>query len=469
MDPEEVQSIIRSIREYRNPDWEAPLTTPRRACLPVELYRPIIEAIHTDPDIYQYTLRFLLYTSRAWRIEAERVIYAEVMIPENGLMAFACTIISRPDLGKMVRSLTFYRRLPHAPTPEDYERFDTLLCSLPNLKNLRVRWNPTDNGSIPRIAEDQNPKVFANRPFHLDHLMAFNRWNKETVELLLTQPEIREFEIALCEKPPPKPEDVPYSVLRKCNMLVTAPGIMESFVVPPPLRFLHVYLNDWGTLEERLGEAAEIGIVGDTLTSLAITRRYVRDGYLSMAAVVEGFAAQCPKLALLGLYDCVDFSKRDNAKIRRLLIDNFPNLRLFVWGPLASGLWENEDDGWSSEEQSGDSMCSDDDDQTTVKMERYATALMRGKPSLQFFVGFDGIGPPRHPRVWRRVGTGEDSTVEEVIIPLRSSDLVERAFRNLDPNDPEEYIYTARINPKRFCVGVPMYQPAPARPSDEKS
>ncbi|KAI0310664.1 hypothetical protein OF83DRAFT_1178317 [Amylostereum chailletii] len=459
MDQEEIQRIIDGYQPYENCDWEAPVTTPRRACLPVELYRPILEAMYKNTIFYKYTLRFLLFTSQAWRAEAERKIYTDVVVPEYGLLLFARTIIARPDLGQMVRSLQFCRALPQgAPTPEDVELFDTFLHCLPNVKDIRPQWNPSCSYSAPKIVDEENPKLFANRPFRLERFMAFSDWNLQTVEFLTTQPEIREFEIALCVKPAPKPEVVPHSVLRKCNMLITAPGILASFTVPPPLRFLHVYLNDWGTLEERLGEATEIGMFGNTLTSLAVARRYVREGYLSMAVILEGFAAQCSKLAVLGLYDCVDFSNRDNARIRRLVSDNFPNLRMFVWGPLAAGIWRNENDGWSSEEESdGDSMWSDDDDHTTVKMERYAVALMKAKPSLQLFVGFDGDGSCRHSRVWRRIGTGEDTKLEEILDHWRRFDIVEQELRYVDPNDPEEYMMTGYVNPKRFYVDVPMY------------
>ncbi|KAI0311797.1 hypothetical protein OF83DRAFT_1177229 [Amylostereum chailletii] len=383
MDAEVIQRILDSFKPYRNYDWEAPVTTPHRVRLPVELYRPILEAMFTNTVFYEHTLHFLLYTSRAWRAEAERIIYTNVKVPENSLMLFARTIIERPDLGRYVRSLDFYRRLPHAPTPEDFALFDAMLHSLPNLKEIAPHWNPSDNASIPRLVEKENAKLFTSRPFHLERVMVHNHWNQETVEFLITQPEICEFQILACDKPVPDPDDVPHSVLRKCVMLVTAPGITPSFKVLPPVRFLQVYVNDWGTLEERVQEAMEIGLFGETLTSLAVAQQFIRDGYLSMATILEGFAAKCPKLTILGLFDCADFSNRDNARIRQLVSDNFPNLRTFVWGPLAAGIMMNDEDGWLSEEVSGDSMNSDDDKSATVKIEHYAVALMKAKPSLE--------------------------------------------------------------------------------------
>ncbi|KAI0309148.1 hypothetical protein OF83DRAFT_1159230, partial [Amylostereum chailletii] len=280
----------------------------------------------------------------------------------------------------------------------------------------------------PKSPDEEIPKLFVNRPFRLERSMAFSDWNLQTVEFLTMQPGIREFEIALCVKPAPKPEVFPHSILRKCNMLITAPGILASFTVPPPLRFLHVDLNDWGTVEERVDEATEIGMFGNTLTSLAVARRYVREGYLSMAVILEGFAAQCSKLA----------SNCDDARIRRLVSDNFPNLRMFVWGPLAAGIWRNENDGWSSEEESdGNSMWTDDHHHhNTVKMERYA-----------LFVGFDGDGSCRHSRVWRRIGTGEDTELEEILDHWRRFDIVEQELRYVDPNDPEVYMMTGYVNP----------------------
>jgi hypothetical protein len=114
-------------------------------------------------------------------------------------------------------------------------------------------------------------------------------------------------------------------------------------------------------------------------------------------------------------------------------------LQVFVWAPLNYPFTQEEDDYLSASSSSGFSIasCTEDEEYSFDKTERYALAMFDAVPAMRMFISFRK-GPCY---VWRR---GPDPTTPNRPFkrtPL-SICLSEDTFRAVDPDQPIELFVT---------------------------
>ena len=137
----------------------------------------------------------------------------------------------------------------------------------------------------------------------------------------------------------------------------------------------------------------------------------------------------------------------------RIIKEHFAKLQVFVWAPLNYfAVTQDEDGVTASSSESGFSIasCTEDEEYSFDKTERYALAMFDAVPAMRMFISFRK-GPCY---VWRRGPQPEDPAAPRPFkrTPL-SICLSEDTFRAVDPDQPIEL----------FVTGVP-YGPPLAEP-----
>ena len=152
-------------------------------------------------------------------------------------------------------------------------------------------------------------------------------------------------------------------------------------------------------------------------------------------------------------------SAGENKRILRIIKEHFSKLQVFVWAPLNYPV-NQDDDGYSSmSSSSGFSIgsCTEEEEYSFDKTERYAFAMFEAVPALRMFISYRK-GPCY---VWRRIGPVPPAPAPA---PARDSDsdgsgprpeprpvlkrtwlsipLCEDTFRAVDPDQPIDLFVT---------------------------
>ena len=136
-------------------------------------------------------------------------------------------------------------------------------------------------------------------------------------------------------------------------------------------------------------------------------------------------------------------SAGENKRILHVIKEYFPKLQVFVWAPLNYPVTQDEEDGFTSS-SSGFSIdsCTEEEEYSFDKTERYALAMLEAVPSMRMFISFRK-GPCY---VWRRGPApgepGEPGELRSFRRAWLSIGLSEDTFRTVDPDHPMELFAT---------------------------
>ena len=118
----------------------------------------------------------------------------------------------------------------------------------------------------------------------------------------------------------------------------------------------------------------------------------------------------------------------------RIIKEHFSKLQVFVWAPLNYPV-NQDDDGYSSTSSSGFSIgsCTEEEEYSFDKTERYAFAMFEAVPALHMFISYRK-GPCY---VWRRIGPAPAPAPAPASAPTPRDDSDESESGNPGPEQPE--------------------------------
>jgi len=132
-------------------------------------------------------------------------------------------------------------------------------------------------------------------------------------------------------------------------------------------------------------------------------------------------------------------SAGENKRILRIIKQHFTKLQVFVWAPL--NYFGGQDDDGMSSDSSGFSVesCTEEEEYSFDKTERYARAMFDAVPAMRMFISFRK--GPCH--VWRRGPApgvpGEQRGFRRAWLSICLS---EDTFRVVDPDHPMDLFVT---------------------------
>jgi len=382
--------------------------------LPPELLLPIFQFIH--PTDFDYKLCLVSHTFRA---NVETHFYKYVSVPEKRLLYFCRTMFARPDLARRVQRLAFTGAVHRQPEPGDTELVVRMMKLLDNLKDLCI----SSSIYIPETGEREREwpvnrddvRILYDCPFKLERLDCMFTWGEPLARWLATQPQLVAFEhdgyprgeVRLGSGGDGDGDDEATMLLMQCSYLRITPYILECFEgrerekkpQPVALRFDMRFI----TVQQEFDAARSLGDMCQNLKCLTLTRQISTTGeYLSTSRILRSFAEKAPKLTCLAIYENIDYSAGENKRILRIIKEHFSKLQVFVWAPLNYPV-NQDDDGYSSmSSSSGFSIdsCTEKEEYSFDKTERYAFAMFEAVPALRMFISYRK-GPCY---VWRRIG-----------------------------------------------------------------
>ncbi|KAI0316179.1 hypothetical protein OF83DRAFT_1173138 [Amylostereum chailletii] len=410
-------------------------------------------------DTAQGDLHRFTYVSKAWKYEAERIIYDRVYVRGRNLLLFCRTLIERPDLAKRVRVLEFCTAGKHRRLPGELDLVKRMFQLVVNLKDLKFWGQPLYewdvSGDIICVHRDWD--VLKDVPFKLDRFVSSFYWHENLFEFLEQQPALRQFESlghSNISKEWIKGGFIaPEVVLANCKALRLEPYMTHTFTRLPPVTHLHLRLCQRPPIEEAHG-AEEVALFGEHLRVLMISRgvnRHRDDDYLAPAQIFKRFAGKTPKLSVVGMIDDVMWSPKDNKDVLRALTGNFPALKAFIWGPKSSvaSVTGLDVDGWGTSEDDGYSTLSDDDADQMDKVEIFATDMMIAVPSLEFFFV---VGEGRGCYAFSKDLCPEDDEYHIHRRGVALSAVDTSLFSFIDPEFPFDLFGESRLFDGRFDV-----------------
>ncbi|KAI9436595.1 hypothetical protein H4582DRAFT_2078211 [Lactarius indigo] len=420
--------------------------------IPLELYRAILQFIH--PRDFDYSLALI---SRSFRVNIEAQFYKYVAVPEKRLLFFCRTMLARPDLARRVQRLAFTGAVHREPEPGDTDVVAETMRLLVNLKDLSI----TASNHI-RLAEERpwpvhhdDVRILDGCTFRLERLACFFSWAEPLAQWLATQPQLIAFEhdgypqgdvrFPGASAPPLDDKEdhdgapQPQLPLLRCTYLRIPPYILACFdgrpkPQPVALRFDMRFI----TVRQEFEAARALRDMCRNLKCLTLTRQTcTTEEYLSTSRILRTFADKAPNLTCLALYENIDYSAGENKRILSIIKEHFPKLQVFVWAPLNYLAGTQDEDDFSESSESGFSIasCTEDDEYSFDKTERYALAMFDAVPAMRMFISFRK-GPCY---VWRRGPPPSDPAAPR---PFKRTPLFicpsEDSFRAVDPNQPIE-------------------------------
>lgn len=382
---------------------------PPLPCLPTELLLPILRFIH--PSDFDYNLCLV---SRTFRADAECHFYKYVSVPEKRLLYFCRTMFARPDLARRVQRLAFTGAVHRGPEPGDTELVAGMMKLLVNLKDLCISSSiyipETTTGEPEREwpVNRDDVRILYDCPFKLERLDCMFTWGEPLARWLATQPQLVAFEHDGYPRGQVRLGSGDAEMLMmQCAYLRITPYILECFEgrekkpQPVALRFDMRFIS----VQQEFNAARSLGDMCRNLKCLTLTRQISTTGeYLSTSRILRSFAEKAPKLTCLAIYENIDYSAGENKRILRIIKEHFSKLQVFVWAPLNYPV-NQDDDGYSSmSSSSGFSIgsCTEEEEYSFDKTERYAFAMFEAVPALRMFISYRK-GPCY---VWRRIGPG---------------------------------------------------------------
>ncbi|KAH9961841.1 hypothetical protein BJV74DRAFT_871655 [Russula compacta] len=425
-----------------------------KPCVPLELFRPILQFIH--PSDFDYRLSLV---SRSFRVDVEAQFYKYVAVPEKRLLYFCRTMLARPDLARRVQRLAFTGAVHRAPEPGDTEVVARMMKLLVNLKDLSISASiyapPTRQrggegegegegegdwkGAWPVHHDDV--QILHDCPFKLERLACIFTWGKPLAGWLATQPQLVSFEHGGY----PGGENVRLGAreLGRCAYLRISPYILECFdgreAMPQPVALR--FDMRFNTVQQEFDAARSLRDIGRNLKCLTLTRQTSDGEYLSTSRILRMFAGRAPHLTCLALYENIDYSAGENKRILRIIKEHFAKLQVFVWAPLNHPVTQDEDEDGFTSSSSGFSIdsCTEEEEYSFDKTERYALAMFDAVPALRMFISYRK-GPCY---VWRRGPAPRDPAEPR---PFKrtwlSICLDEDTFRAVDPDHPVDLFVT---------------------------
>ncbi|KAI9436416.1 hypothetical protein BJY52DRAFT_1328970 [Lactarius psammicola] len=421
----------------------------RLPSIPLEPYRAILQFVH--PRDFNYSLALV---SRSFRVDVEAQLYKYVAVSEKRLLFFCRTMLARPDLAKRVRRLAFTGAVHREPEPGDTDLVAETMRLLVNLKDLSI------TASIHIRRSDQRPwpvhhddvRILDGCTFRLERIACFFSWAEPLAHWLASQPQLIAFEHDGYSQGEVRfdgasvssdEEDGAQLPLLRCAYLRIPPYILACFEgrskpQPVVLRFDMRFV----TVRQEFEAARALRDVCRNLKCLTITRQTSTEEYLSTSRILRTFADKAPNLTCLALYENIDYSAGENKRILRIIKEYFTKLQVFVWAPLNYPVTQDEDE-FSESSESGFSIasCTEDEEYSFDKTERYALAMFDAVPAMRMFISFRK-GPCY---VWRRGPTSSSDPAAPRPFkrtPL-SICLCEDTFRGVDPDQPIELFVTS--------------------------
>ncbi|KZV61355.1 hypothetical protein PENSPDRAFT_759492 [Peniophora sp. CONT] len=438
-----------------SPVYSEPVAFWRSLDFPAEIIYMIIEAADDDPDLPTYDseldLHRFLFVNRKWRAQAERYIYMYVHVTEGLILLFWRTIFDRPDLATYVKELHFGGGIAEDVGECHLDMIVNGLMMLEHLKDLSL-WTGKGGSELNHILSSTSTFILRNPfPFKLFRFCTDFEWSEDLRDFLIKQSDIRILYLSVTQDFTASYE-LPAGSLPQLRCIQASPGILKDFVSVPPITHAYMAFYNHDALEEAFG-AKEVGRLGGSLKVLGFARNNWMDdlAYLSPGALLRAVAASCTNLVILSTYDLWhDWSPRDHSAVLRVVTENFPQLRLFIWGsrhePTGSiGTWEAEEgDGFNTE--------ADDDDEALEKIQLFAWEFFTRHctGTLEFVVnaGFNRTPPAT---IFVKDPAGGLPYMEGSLRPARSNKF---AFEFHDPEAPMDYICGEYPNPDRFDRSV---------------
>ncbi|TFY81032.1 hypothetical protein EWM64_g2982 [Hericium alpestre] len=416
--------------------------------LPRELIRPIIELVDRD---FEDDVHEMAEVCWAWRYEVESYIYSSVDVPDTKLLFFARTLVDRPDLARRVRRLALTPAGHRPKQPGDIDIVARMFKLLVNMKDLSIIEGPHFQPLEWVISPVADVWIIENCPFSLVRFKSFFAWTPRHVDFLATQPDLREFLLeggSYAEDIPM----IPDTALSHCTSLRADPRLLLGLQVPRAITHLRVDLFHMSE-DEELEAAHSIAFLGNQLRSLCINRWIKPDEepYARTSDMLRIFAPKTSHLSFLGLYEAHDYSRPENARIRRLISRHLRKLKAFVWGPLYVSRYADED---FSSDGSGFSINTDDDDieNSEVKTTKYVMAMMKSSPMLDVFIS------KRSGSNSAWVRRRSDGSIRSMSL---AHSMTEDSFRFVDPDDPLNFIVNGEVHsafkPEKYVYfGLPL-------------
>jgi len=148
-------------------------------------------------------------------------------------------------------------------------------------------------------------------------------------------------------------------------------------------------------------------------------------------------------------------SAGENKRILRIIKEHFAELEVFVWAPLNYPVSQDEDGFSSSSSGFSIDSCTEEEEYSVDKTERYAIAMFDAVPAMRMFISYRK-GPCY---VWRRGPAPRDAGEPRPLKRARLSlTLSEDTFRAVDPDHPMELFVTnvphgpPLAEPRVICV-----------------
>lgn len=291
----------------------AAMAAPTPPHLPFELYRPIIEYFADSYDSYYTRTCILLRVCRTFRTETERIMYTKPNVPHGRILFFSKTILSRPDLGALIRKLNFTAAAHRPKQPGDSELVSAMLKLLPNLTNLAISEGPFDKNVYKTedwVVGKDDSWIFDGCPFILERYRCHFSWGQGLVDFLSTQPHLREFiHVGGAPDNADHVPTLPEKTLAKCDSLAVPAHTLWGMKVPYTA-ITHLKLKIWDlSVVDAYAAARSIAPLGGTLKCLCLSRLTgsVDDEFPSVSSMIKLFAPSTPHLRYLAIYDECDF------------------------------------------------------------------------------------------------------------------------------------------------------------------
>jgi len=347
---------------------------------------------------------------------------------------------------------------------------------LVNLKDLSISASyylpegPEGAGTGKWPVHHDDVRILHGCPFKLERLACIFTWGEPFARWLATQPQLVAFEHdGYCDLHASASggtgmarlaDALRDAALLRCAYLRISPHILACFngraekPRPVALRF-DIRFN---TVQQEYDAARGLRDICRNLKCLTLTRQTLTEEYLSTSRILKAFAHRAPNLTCLAIYENIDYvrlehssfvwhivynhlqSAGENKRILRVIKENFAKLQVFVWAPLNYPVTQDEEDGFTSS-SSGFSIdsCTEEEEYSFDKTERYAFAMFDAVPSMCMFISFRK-GPCY---VWRRgPAAGEPGEARSFRRAWLSICLSEDTFRTVDPDHPMELFVT---------------------------